>query len=136
TFWETIKSSTDAEDFKAYLAQYPTGRFAALAKRGVATLTASSSSASNDEATRAGSKSLVSAGNLPAAVTNRIGLALVKIPPGSFMMGATNGEANEQPVHQVTISAPFYLGKYEVTQAQWLSVMGNNPSEFKGADQP
>jgi formylglycine-generating enzyme required for sulfatase activity len=137
TFWETIKSSTDAEDFKAYLAQYPTGRFAALAKRRVATLTASSSSsANNDEATRAGSKSLVSAGNLPAAVTNRIGLALVKIPPGSFMMGATNGEANEQPVHQVTISAPFYLGKYEVTQAQWLSVMGNNPSEFKGADQP
>jgi formylglycine-generating enzyme required for sulfatase activity len=47
------------------------------------------------------------------------------------MMGSTNGEADVKPVHQVTISQPFYMGKYEVTQAQWQSVMGNNPSYFK-----
>lgn len=52
------------------------------------------------------------------------------IPPGSFMMGSTNGE-NEKPVHEVTINYSFYMGKYEVTQAQWQSVMGNNPSHFK-----
>ena len=38
--------------------------------------------------------------------------------------------------HQVTLTKGFYLGKYEVTQAQWEQVMGSNPSEFKGADRP
>ncbi len=47
------------------------------------------------------------------------------------MMGSTNGEANEKPVHQVTISHSFYMGKYEVTQTQWKSLMGNNPAYFK-----
>ncbi len=47
------------------------------------------------------------------------------------MMGSTNGEADEKPVHQVTINYSFYMGKYEVTQAQWQAVMGNNPSNFK-----
>ena len=46
-------------------------------------------------------------------------------------MGSTNGGADEKPVHQVTISYSFYMGKYEVTQAQWQSVMGSNPSYFK-----
>jgi len=62
--------------------------------------------------------------------TNQAGIEFVLIPPGSFMMGSTN-EADEGPVHRVTISKGFYMGKYEVTQAQWQSVMGNNPSEFK-----
>jgi formylglycine-generating enzyme required for sulfatase activity len=47
------------------------------------------------------------------------------------MMGSTNapeGVENEKPVHQVSINYSFYLGKYEVTQAQWHAVMGNNPS--------
>jgi formylglycine-generating enzyme required for sulfatase activity len=47
------------------------------------------------------------------------------------MMGSTNGNDNEKPVHQVTISQSFYIGKYEVTQAQWQAVMGENPSNFK-----
>ena len=59
-------------------------------------------------------------------------LDLVLIRPGKFMMGSENGERNEKPVHEVTISQPFYLGKYEVTQAQWEAVMGSNPSESKG----
>jgi formylglycine-generating enzyme required for sulfatase activity len=59
------------------------------------------------------------------------GIDLVRIPPGTFMMGSTNGEAIEKPVHQVTINYSFYMGKYEVTQAQWQSVMGNNPSQFE-----
>jgi formylglycine-generating enzyme required for sulfatase activity len=65
-------------------------------------------------------------------------IELVKISPGTFMMGLTNGEPDEKPVHQVTISYSFYMGKYEVTQAQWQSVMGNNPSNFKdcGGDCP
>jgi formylglycine-generating enzyme required for sulfatase activity len=38
----------------------------------------------------------------------------------------------EKPVHEVTISQPFYLSKYEVTQGQWEKIMGNNPSRFTG----
>lgn len=46
-------------------------------------------------------------------------------------MGSNNGDANEKPVHRVTISNSFYIGKYEVTQAQWQAVMRTNPSYFK-----
>ena len=52
------------------------------------------------------------------------------------MMGSTNGGSDEKPVHQVTISQAFYMGKYEVTQGQWQAVMGNNPSNFKGDNLP
>jgi formylglycine-generating enzyme required for sulfatase activity len=65
-------------------------------------------------------------------VVNSIGMEFVLIPAGTFMMGSEKGEADERPVHRVTISQPFYLGKYEVTQAQWQAVMGRNPSLFQG----
>jgi formylglycine-generating enzyme required for sulfatase activity len=63
-------------------------------------------------------------------------MELVWIPSGSFMMGSENGRDNEKPVHQVTIKEGFYMGKYEVTQAQWQKVMGSNPSNFKGESLP
>jgi len=53
---------------------------------------------------------------------------MVQIPGGSFDMGSS-GNYNEGPVHTVTLSG-FYMGKYEVTQEQWIAVMGNNPSQF------
>jgi formylglycine-generating enzyme required for sulfatase activity len=59
-------------------------------------------------------------------------LELVEIPAGSFCMGSEKGKPDEQPVHRVTFTDGFYMGKYEVTQAQWQKVMGNNPSNFKG----
>ena len=64
-------------------------------------------------------------------------LEMIAIPGGTFWMGSPDGEGNddEYPRHQVTV-APFYMGKYPVTQAQWQTVMGNNPSHFKGADRP
>jgi formylglycine-generating enzyme required for sulfatase activity len=65
----------------------------------------------------------------PAFHPTNPGIELVKIPPGSFMMGSTNWP-NEKPVHQVTINYSFYMGKYEVTQTQWQAVMGDNPSHF------
>ncbi|MEQ9328727.1 MAG: SUMF1/EgtB/PvdO family nonheme iron enzyme, partial [Rhodospirillales bacterium] len=64
------------------------------------------------------------------------GPEMVVIPPGSFMMGSTTGGSDEQPVHRVNINNRFAVGKYEVTQAEWLSVMGTNPSGFKGDDHP
>jgi len=62
-------------------------------------------------------------------------LDLVLIRPGKFLMGSETA-ADEKPVHEVTISQRFYLGKYEVTQAQWEAVMGSNPSYIKGASLP
>ncbi len=64
------------------------------------------------------------------------GIKFVFIPAGEFMMGSATGLDNERPVHLVRISRSFEMGKYEVTQAQWEAVMGNNPSRFKGANLP
>ncbi len=67
-------------------------------------------------------------------------LDLVRIEAGEFEMGSPVGEEgrgrDEGPQHRVRISKPFYMGKYEVTQAQWRAVMGDNPSYFKGDDLP
>jgi formylglycine-generating enzyme required for sulfatase activity len=63
-------------------------------------------------------------------------LELVWVPSGSFMMGQYTNEQSanpdENPQHQVTFANGFWIGKYEVTQAQWVAVMGNNPSNFTG----
>jgi formylglycine-generating enzyme required for sulfatase activity len=58
---------------------------------------------------------------------------LVRIPGGTFLMGSDSEESlpEEKPVHQVTVS-PFQIAKFEVTQEQWVSVMGTNPSSFRG----
>jgi len=61
----------------------------------------------------------------------------VPIPAGMFTMGSGKDRfGDERPVHEVTISQPFYLGKYPVTQEQWQVIMGNNPSRFQGAKRP
>ncbi len=67
---------------------------------------------------------------VPVEMTNEIGMKLVLIPPGEVTMG----EGDD--VHKVTITKPFYLGKYEVMQEEWGRVMSNNPSEFKGLENP
>ena len=60
------------------------------------------------------------------------GMEFVWVPAGEFRMGSKSSEGynDERPVTQVRISQGFYLGKYEVTQAQWQAVMGSNPSRF------
>ncbi len=68
--------------------------------------------------------------------TDALPEGMVLVPAGTFMMGSANGESNEQPVHQVTISKSFYIAKYEVTQAEWVKVMGDNPSKWTGDNLP
>ena len=72
--------------------------------------------------------------------TNSIGMEFVLIPAGAFNMGADmnfeNAHYDEVPVHRISITKAFYLGKFEVTQAQWMAVMGRNPSRFKGQSNP
>jgi formylglycine-generating enzyme required for sulfatase activity len=64
-----------------------------------------------------------------------LSLDMVAINGGTFTMGSTTGNDNEKPTHQVTVS-DFYMGKYEVTQAEYKAVMGKNPSNFKGDKLP
>ncbi len=68
-------------------------------------------------------------------VTNSIGMKLKLIPAGTFMMGSPvdeKGSEDDERQHQVTISQPYYMGVYEVTQAQYQKVMGKNPSYYQG----
>lgn len=69
-------------------------------------------------------------------MTNSIGMKLVYIPAGEFMMGSNGGGSNEKPVHKVRISQGFYMGQCEVTQGQYRAVMGKSPSSIKGDNNP
>jgi formylglycine-generating enzyme required for sulfatase activity len=89
---------------------------------------------------------------LPPRFVNAIGMEFVLVSAGKFVMGSTEADerrwseflakygqnanymSRERPAHEVTIAAPFYLGKYPVTQGEWAAVMGSNPSWFKGDD--
>ncbi len=75
----------------------------------------------------------------PVELTSSIGMKLRLIPPGKFSMG-DSGSAHSfpsaAPVHQVQITKPFYVGAYEVTQAQYQKIMGHNPSKFPNASLP
>ncbi|BAO30623.1 hypothetical protein SUTH_02844 [Sulfuritalea hydrogenivorans sk43H] len=121
SFWESIKNSSDVEDFQAYLDKYPNGQFVALAERRV-----KRKPARVDESTTT---------RLAPAVAGMTFLdciecpEMVVIPSGSFEMGS-NDYGNEKPIHRVQIGKPFALGKTEVTQGQWRSLMGSHSSQF------
>ena len=73
------------------------------------------------------------------SLTNSIGINLVLIPKGKFLMGSPETEekrVKDEIQHEVTISQNFYMGSTEVTQAQWNKVIGINPSSFKGNELP
>ena len=73
-------------------------------------------------------------------VKDGVNIEMVKVEAGSFDMGATpemqNPDEDEKPVHRVTLTNNYYIGKYEVTQALWKIVMGSNPSNSKGDNLP
>lgn len=73
--------------------------------------------------------------NLPNLPKNAVPLQMIKLPAGSFMMGSPPDEKDrldrENSQHEVHIQNKFYMGRFPVTQAQWLAVMGENPSYFK-----
>ncbi len=69
-------------------------------------------------------------GGKSSSSTNSIGMEFVPLAAGRFWMG--EGHASRA----VNISRPFYMGKYPVTQTQWQTVMGANPSHFKGENHP
>ena len=78
--------------------------------------------------------------NISIPVKDGISIDMVRVEAGTFTMGATPEMKEpfdwEKPTHQVTLTNDYYIGKYEVTQALWQAVMGNNPSYFKGGNLP
>ncbi|MHC4697441.1 MAG: bifunctional serine/threonine-protein kinase/formylglycine-generating enzyme family protein [Planctomycetota bacterium] len=72
-------------------------------------------------------------------MTNSIGMELVFIPPGEFLMGSPSnehGRDEDERQRRVKLGKGFYMGATEVTQAQWRAVMGDDPSKWKGDDLP
>jgi formylglycine-generating enzyme required for sulfatase activity len=68
-------------------------------------------------------------------------MEMLLVPGGTFVMGCTASNqyacsSVENPTHSVTLTQAFYLGRYEVTQGQWVARMGSNPSSFQGASYP
>ena len=88
-----------------------------------------------------GSPSVASGSNaISIPVKDGISIEMVKVEAGTFMMGATpemeKPNSDEKPLHQVTLTNDYYMGKYEVPQALWEAVMGSNPSAYKGDNLP
>lgn len=75
---------------------------------------------------------------LPSSFTNSLGMKMMWCPPGKFVMGSPpdeEGRSNYEDQVQVRISQGFWMASTLVTQSQWLALMGNNPSCFKGSGQ-
>ena len=61
-------------------------------------------------------------------------LELLLVPAGTYQVGCPEScYSNDPPIRLVTLTKPYYLGRYEVTQAQWHARMGSNPSYFQGS---
>jgi len=103
----------------------------------------SSKSKESKETEKSGSKktskksTFTNAANETFTLPNGVKLEMVKVEPGSFTMSKRDGENFGSEVeHSKALTKAFYIGKYEVTQAQYEAVMGNNPSYFKGSNRP
>jgi formylglycine-generating enzyme required for sulfatase activity len=76
---------------------------------------------------------------LELKLDDRVTMKFVQIPAGRFLMGSPKeeeGRSENEVLHEVTIGKLFWMGVFEVTQEQYRAVMGNNPSQIKGAGQP
>ena len=76
---------------------------------------------------------------LTVTLPGNVKLEMKQIKAGSFLMGSPESEEGRfdwETQHRVTLTRDYWLGTYEVTQAQWRAVMGNNPSHFQGDDLP
>ena len=103
--------------------------------------TATLSGVLTTNATSSVASGTLSSGNtITIPVKDGISIDMVRVEAGTFTMGATSEMKDpfdsEKPVHQVTLTNNYYIGKYEVTQALWQAVMGKNRSYLKGDNLP
>lgn len=114
-FWESIRNSENATEYRAYLDAYPNGRFTALARtreqlyRGKAAAAAPTAASSPSSSSQPAGAPLRDCAGCPE---------LVEIPAGTFQMGSNDLYEFEKPVHPVTVRG-FYLGTREVTFEEW-----------------
>jgi sulfatase modifying factor 1 len=69
-------------------------------------------------------------------IGNGVKMTFVLVPPGKFRMGSPENETKhdkDEILHEVTLTEPFYLARYTVTQEQYEALIGKNPSHFKGS---
>jgi len=142
-FWESIKDSNQVSDYEAYLKAYPKGRFAPLAQARIARLRAAQPPGAPPAAAapaqpkqpppkpkEAPAVVRGAAPKPPPASTKAIAAGadikdcpacptLVTIPAGTFTMGSNTSDPSEKPAHQVTLAAPFAIGRYEVSVQEW-----------------
>lgn len=146
-FWDSIKDSDHAADYEAYLQAYPNGRFAALARARIERLRAAAPKSATPAApaTKQPEQARPKPPKMkkapqeqppqaqPAPATPAPGAnaktaeiidcpgcpALISVPGGVFTMGSNTSDPSEKPAHKVSIDAPFAIGKYEITLAQW-----------------
>jgi len=133
--WESIKDSRDIALYEEYLRKFPDGTYRLVAERKLRELHLRREIPAEIE------KGL-NPGPSPGEplIVNGVEMEFVSIPPGEFEMGCSPGDSecdgDESPRRRVRITKGFEIGKYEVTQAQWEAVMGNNPSRSKAPDRP
>ncbi|WP_168166145.1 SUMF1/EgtB/PvdO family nonheme iron enzyme [Bosea sp. PAMC 26642] len=134
SFWDTIKTSENAAEYRAYLDAYPNGRFTALAKAREQLFRnkAGASSASLAAATPGRPVSVSGAEKTTRDCEDCPELTL--IPPGSFEMGSNELFEFEKPVHSVTIRNGFHLGTREVTFAEWDACVDQGGCTYRPSD--
>ena len=138
-FWDSVRASDNLADIEEYLKQYPEGMFAGLAKSRLKAAQqrqkAEEARQQREERERPKAKQIKP---LPPSL-QAFDRQMVTVTGGTFTMGCTReqeGECDddEKPAHQVRV-ADFQISRYEVTQALWEAVMGENPSYFENCSQ-
>jgi TonB family protein len=133
--WQMAAGIGTAEAFGRYLKDYPSGRHAAEAKQKAGLEAEASKQAEEAERQRRVEEARRGAEPIAGQVWAEkvTGMEFVWVPGGEFDMGSNSGDNYEKPVHRVYVEG-FWMGKYEVTQGQWKTIMGSNPANFKSGD--
>ena len=133
----SVLTATDPEPLSAGMVAFGVIKDSGAVDYDAATLTLGKATASNGKtppSTGAAPPSTTTPKDTGKSATSSIGMKLVLIPAGEFSMGSPASDTlagdKEKPQHKVTLTKPFYLGAYEVTQAEYQKVMGENPSYF------
>jgi formylglycine-generating enzyme required for sulfatase activity len=134
SFWDSIKTSENAAEYRAYLDSYPNGRFVALArareqlyrdKAGASSATVAAAAPGRPVTVSTAQKTTRDCDDCPE---------LTLIPPGSFEMGSNEFFEFEKPVHAVTIRNGFYIGTREITFAEWDACVDQGGCAYKPND--
>lgn len=124
--WQSVRGA-DKTKIQAYLNEFPNGANAAAARIRIRQLETAGNPTTKTSGNTTANRTAgaVSKATLPGGAE----MSFAYIPAGEFQMGSNQSD-NEKPIHTVRISQGFFMGQTEVTQAQWQSVMRNNPSYF------